>query len=93
MSSGIPWKELAVAGATTLGVCCAIGWLTGAENLKKKKPAARPGQAGSAQDHQEIELLMQLAEAATKKNAYADAERAYPSLCHLHHSMTIYMDT
>lgn len=80
MSSSVPWKELAVVGATTLGVCCVIGWLTGAENLdKKKKPQMRGAPAGGSPppEHQEFDALVGLAEAAMKKGVYSEAERAY----------------
>lgn len=85
MSSNVPWKELAVVGATTLGVCYMIGWLTGAENLEKKKKPQRggpgaPQQGAPSGDHQEFDALVGLAEAAMKKGVYAEAERSYPLL-------------
>eukprot|EP00026_Physarum_polycephalum_P006058 Phypoly_transcript_06099.p1 GENE.Phypoly_transcript_06099~~Phypoly_transcript_06099.p1 ORF type:complete len:572 (+),score=133.63 Phypoly_transcript_06099:117-1832(+) len=79
MSSQVPWKELAVVGATTLGVCCMIGWLTGAENLqKKKKPQQRGGAPnGSTVESQECDALISYADTAMKKGSYADVEMAY----------------
>lgn len=80
MSSHVPWKELAVVGATTLGVCCAIGWLTGAENLQKKKKAQQRGPNGNSVESQECDALIGIADAAMKKGAYSDVEIAYPLL-------------
>lgn len=80
MSSNVPWKELAVAGATTLGVCCVIGWLTGTENLEKKKKPQQRGPPGAPQqnpEHQEFDALLSIAEAGMQKGAYAEVERAY----------------
>jgi hypothetical protein len=77
MSANVPWKELAVVGATTLGVCCMIGWLTGAENLQKKKKSAQRGPNGTTVESQECDSLIGLADAAMKKGAYADVELAY----------------
>lgn len=78
MSSNVPWKELAFVGATTLGVCCMIGWLTGAENLqKKKKPQARGPPGAVPPEMQEFDALIGLAEAAMKKGAFTEVERAY----------------
>jgi hypothetical protein len=102
MSSNVPWKELAVVGVTTLGVCCAIGWFTGADNLEKKKKGARGGPNGATQESAECDALISMAENAMKKGAYADVEMAYPALIknyipssfstHDIHMMSLYMN-
>lgn len=89
MSSNVPWKELAVVGVTTLGVCCAIGWLTGAENLQKKKKGARGGPNGAAtQESQECDALIAMADGAMKKGEYANVELAYQCILYTHHQYT-----
>ena len=81
MSSTVPWKELAVVGATTLGVCCVIGWMTGAENLQKKKKDPQKSPNGISMESQECDALIGLADAAMKKGAYGDVELAYLYCC------------
>jgi hypothetical protein len=78
MASQVPWKELAVVGAATLGVCCMVGWLTGAENLQVKKKAPHRGSPnGNTVESQECDALISIAGAAMEKAAYDDVELAY----------------
>jgi tetratricopeptide (TPR) repeat protein len=74
------WAQLALGGAVAFLGCTLIGYLKGAENLKKKKPAGGHMQFGGAQSAPEddkLDMVFRKAEAMMRQEKYEEAESLY----------------